>query len=58
MADKVAKSKLAPEAKLSKLEELKKSNQRMFSMLKMEQSLQHTKHMVSRRTQIEAALAK
>jgi hypothetical protein len=58
MADKVAKSKLAPEAKLAKLEELKKSNQRIFSMLKMEQSLQHTKHMVTRRTQIEAALAK
>jgi hypothetical protein len=58
MADKVAKSKLAPEAKLSKLEELKKSNQRIFSMLKIEQSLQHTKHMVARRGQIEAALAK
>ena len=54
MADKVAKSKLAPEAKLSKLEELKKSNQRIFSMLKVEQSLQHTKAMVTRRNQIEA----
>jgi cell shape-determining protein MreC len=56
MADKVAKSKLAPEAKLGKLEELKKSNQRIFSMLKLEQSLQHTKHMVARRTEIEAQL--
>jgi methionine synthase II (cobalamin-independent) len=54
MADKVAKSKLAPEAKLSKLEELKKSNHRIFSMLKVEQSLQHTKAMVTRRNQIEA----
>lgn len=57
MADKVAKSKLAPETKLAKLEELKKSNQRIFSMLKLEQSLQHTKHMVARRTEIEAQLA-
>jgi hypothetical protein len=56
MADKVAKSKLAPETKLAKLEELKKSNQRIFSMLKLEQSLQHTKHMVARRTEIEAQL--
>jgi hypothetical protein len=54
MANKVAKSKLAPEAKLAKLEEFKKSNQRIFSMLKIEQSLQHTKAMVTRRGQIEA----
>ena len=54
MANKVAKSKLAPEAKLAKLEEFKKYNQRIFSMLKIEQSLQHTKAMVTRRSQIEA----
>lgn len=54
MAGKVARSKLAPDAKLKKLEELKKANAGMFSKLRTEQSLQHTKHMVARRTQIEA----
>lgn len=57
MAGKVAKSKLAPDAKLKKLEELKKANTAMFGKLRTEQSLQHTKHMVTRRSQIEAEVS-
>ena len=57
MAGKVAKSKLAPDAKLKKLEELKKANTAMFGKLRTEQSLQHTKHMVARRSQIEAEVS-
>ena len=57
MAGKVAKSKLAPDAKLKKLEELKKANTAMFAKLRTEQSLQHTKHMVTRRSQIEAEVS-
>ena len=57
MAGKVARSKLAPDAKLKKLEELKKANTAMFAKLRTEQSLQHTKHMVTRRSQIEAEVS-
>jgi hypothetical protein len=54
MAGKVARSKLDVETKLKKLEDLKQANVAMFGRLQMEQSLQHTKQMVARRTQVEA----
>lgn len=54
MASKVARSKLNAEDRLKKLEDLKRANTAMFGKLKMEQSLEHTKHMVTRRGQIEA----
>jgi hypothetical protein len=56
LADKVAASgKATPETRLKKLAELKAANQAVIARLDPEMQLVHTKAMVARRNQLEAA---